>query len=133
MGNPANLEKKYENAAKLKKKLFISKNVWQSAKFDEIMKKKGQSQENSRFPKKSWFYKQIFVGFGWKGGKIPLFYQLKVVLRRSNFPNFQQKIFDPGNFAEFQEVFATNSNYCLRNFIFRGKNIIEYLSDWDEK
>ena len=57
MGNPANLEKKIRKCSKTQEKThFFQKCVTickAAAKFDEIMKKKGQSQENSRFPKKS--------------------------------------------------------------------------------
>ena len=43
------------------------------------------------------------------------------------------KIFDTGNFVEFQEKIEKCWNWCQKTFIFRALDIIEYLSDLNEK
>ena len=52
---------------------------------------------------------------------------------KNSFSLIFSKIFDWGNFVEFHEKIEKCWNWCQRNFIFRGLNMIEYLSDLNEK
>ena len=75
-----------------------------------------------------------FWKLGWKlAGKKVNFCSFGVVLKEVHFLSFSAKFSTQEISSNFKKKIEKCWNWCQRKFIFRGLNMIEYLSDLNEK